>query len=45
MPRAVDDATDKVPMPRWVKVFGIVALVVAAVFIGMHLAGGGLRHG
>jgi hypothetical protein len=27
------------PMPRWVKVFGIVALVLVAVFIVLHLTG------
>ena len=26
-------------MPRWVKVFGIVAILVAAVFIALHIAG------
>ncbi|MEA3190946.1 MAG: hypothetical protein QOD77_1528 [Thermoplasmata archaeon] len=31
-------------MPRWVKVFGILALVAAAVFLGLHLAGGGFGH-
>jgi hypothetical protein len=26
-------------MPRWVKVFGIVAVLVVATFIALHLAG------
>ncbi|MEO8549391.1 MAG: hypothetical protein ABI678_05445 [Kofleriaceae bacterium] len=30
--------------PRWVKVFGAVALVVIAVFLVVHLMGGGF-HG
>jgi hypothetical protein len=30
--------------PRWVKVFGILAIVVALLFVVMLLAGGG-RHG
>jgi hypothetical protein len=30
--------------PRWVKVFGILAVVVALLFVVMLLAGGG-RHG
>jgi hypothetical protein len=31
--------------PRWVKVFGIIALAGAVVFVISHLAGGGFRHG
>ena len=30
--------------PRWVKVFGIIALVLLLVMIAMHLTGGGF-HG
>jgi hypothetical protein len=30
--------------PRWVKVFGIIAIVVALLFVIMLVAGGG-RHG
>ena len=31
--------------PRWVKVFGIIALVLALLFVILHLAFGGLmRH-
>jgi hypothetical protein len=30
--------------PRWVKVFGIIAIVVALLFVSMLVAGGG-RHG
>jgi hypothetical protein len=33
-------------MPRWVKVFGIVAILLVLVFVGFHLAGGGFGgHG
>ncbi len=28
--------------PRWVKVFGIIALVVVLLFVILHLSGGGL---
>ena len=28
--------------PRWVKVFGIIALVLVLLFVVTHLAGGGL---
>lgn len=31
-------------MPRWVKIFGFVALALLALFIVVHLAGGGM-HG
>jgi hypothetical protein len=31
------------PTPRWVKVFGIIALVVFVAFVILHLAGGGPR--
>ena len=31
-----DDAT-----PRWVKVFGIIAVVVLVLFVILHVAGGG----
>jgi hypothetical protein len=27
--------------PRWVKVFGIIAIVVVVLFVILHLAGGG----
>lgn len=31
--------------PRWVKVFGMIALVVVVLFVILHLTGGGLgRH-
>ena len=29
------------PTPRWVKVFGIVAIIVIVAFVILHLAGGG----
>jgi hypothetical protein len=31
-------------MPRWVKIFGAVALVVITIIAGLHLAGGGMEH-
>ena len=31
--------------PRWVKVFGIVVIVLALLFVILHLAGGGLLVG
>jgi hypothetical protein len=31
--------------PRWVKVFVLLAVVGVVVFVIMHLAGGGFRHG
>ena len=30
--------------PRWVKVSGILAVIVIAAFAVLHLAGGGFRH-
>lgn len=34
-----------VPTPRWVKVFGAIAIVVLVAFVILHLAGGGpSRH-
>lgn len=30
--------------PRWVRVFGAVAALFFAVFVVLHLLGGGLRH-
>ena len=41
--RSAAGATDS-GMPRWVKVFGLVALVLVVAFLVMHLAGGGLGH-
>ena len=29
------------PMPRWVKVFGIIAIALVALFVILHLAGRG----
>ena len=31
-------------MPRWVKIFGAVALIVITIIAGLHLAGGGMEH-
>jgi len=41
--RAAIDSEDE-SAPRWVKVLGIVALVVIVIVVIIHLAGGGL-HG
>lgn len=30
--------------PRWVKVFGFIALALVVLFVILHLAGGGFRH-
>ena len=32
---------DVPPTPRWVKVFGIIAIVVFVAFVILHVAGGG----
>jgi hypothetical protein len=40
------DPDDDPGTPRWVKVFGIVAVVLVLLFVALHLAGGGFRgHG
>ena len=31
------------PTPRWVKVFGLIALALVLLFVIKHLAGGGFR--
>ena len=31
------------PTPRWVKVFGIVTVIVIVAFVILHLSGGGPR--
>jgi hypothetical protein len=38
-----DTANDDAETPRWVKVFGVVALVLVVAFALLHLAGGGFR--
>ncbi len=30
--------------PRWVKVFGVLALIVFAIFAALHIVGGGMGH-
>jgi hypothetical protein len=30
--------------PRWVKVVGAISVALAAVFVAVHLAGGGFHH-
>ena len=35
------DNDGNAPTPRWVKVFGIIAVIVAVAFMILHLAGGG----
>lgn len=36
------DADSDAGTPRWVKVFGIIAIILGLVFVIVHLAGGGL---
>lgn len=43
-PPAPPGQTALAGMPVWVKVFGIVAVPVAVLFVVSHLAGGGFRH-
>ena len=37
----MDSLGDVPATPRWVKVFAIIAVVVAAAFVILHLVGGG----
>ena len=30
-------------IPRWVKVFGVIVIVLVLLFVGWHLLGGGFR--
>jgi hypothetical protein len=39
-----DPDGDDAGIPRWVKVFAIVAAILAMAFIVMHLSGGGMMH-
>ena len=32
------------PAPRWVRIFGLVAIALIAMFLIVHLAGGGFRN-
>lgn len=41
---AGDDSDDSLGTPRWVYVFGIVAVVLIVLFVAKHLAGGGLGN-
>ena len=38
-----DTELDDERTPRWVKVFGIIALVLVVIVLGIHLAGGGFH--
>jgi len=33
---------EEAPMPAWVYAFGIAVILIALVFVGLHLAGGGI---
>jgi hypothetical protein len=44
-PGVGSDGEPTTGMPRWVKVSGIVALVVLALFLILLLTGGPVRHG
>jgi hypothetical protein len=35
------DSSDDRGTPRWVKIFGIIAIVLVVLFVILHLAGGG----
>jgi len=37
--------SDDAPMPRWVKLLGIAAVVFLLAFAALHLTGRGLGHG
>lgn len=41
-PDSNGETDDDGSMPRWVKVFGIIVIVLVLVFIILHLTGGGL---
>ena len=38
-----DPEVDDERTPRWVKVFGIVALILVLIVLGVHIAGGGFH--
>ena len=38
-----DTGDETAGAPRWVKVFGIIVIVLALLFVILHLTGGGLR--
>ena len=40
---AAGDRDSPPPTPRWVKVFGLLALALVLLFVIKHLAGGGFR--
>jgi hypothetical protein len=43
---ASSDAGADAATPRWVRFFGLVGIVLALVFVALHLAGGGFHgHG
>jgi hypothetical protein len=44
-PASPDHDVDSTRTPRWVKVFGIIAVVVVLLFVIMLLTGGAGRHG
>lgn len=42
--REIPQEPDLPPRPRWVKVFLIATVALAAVFVVVHLAGGGMGN-
>ena len=45
MARSNPSTDVEVATPRWVKVFGLIAILVLVLFVVLHLAGGGSgRH-
>ncbi|MEO7317815.1 MAG: hypothetical protein ABIZ56_02375 [Chthoniobacteraceae bacterium] len=44
LPNPDPDSGDGNSTPRWVKVFGVIAIVLIVLFVILHLAGGGFGH-
>jgi hypothetical protein len=36
------ETNDEAPMPKWVYVVGVVVILLAVIFVGMHFAAGGV---
>jgi hypothetical protein len=41
-PPRLPSTDEEAPMPRWVYAVGIAVVLMALVFVGMHLASGGI---
>ncbi|MEO8217298.1 MAG: hypothetical protein ABI718_09455 [Acidobacteriota bacterium] len=45
IPLSGDDAGDAAPpMPRWVRMLGVIAIILVLTFVISHLAEGGFSH-